>query len=371
MRTLILICLLCPVTAFAATYSSDHHDYRVDTVAQGMDHPWAMAFLPSGDTLITERAGQLRLLRDGQLLDKPVSGVPEVAVAGQGGLLDIELHPDFQQNRRIVLSYAHETRDGMTTRVAKAQYRNGALTNVTPIFTALPRSNTSRHFAGRMAFGDQGHLFVSVGDRGEMERAQDFDDNAGGVHRITMSGEAAPGNPYLDDPDVNDTFYTVGNRNIQGMTPHPETGVIWTHEHGPRGGDEVNIIRAGTNYGWPVITHGIGYSGLPISDKTHKEGMAQPLHFWDPSIAPSGMTFYNGDRFPDWQGDLFVGALKFQKVVRLRINDGEVTEEEDLLTDLNARIRAVRQGPDGALWVLTDSSNGKLLRMTPAQSGES
>ncbi|PAV27139.1 glucose dehydrogenase [Tamilnaduibacter salinus] len=370
MRALILIFLLFPLISPADTYSSRHHDYRVETIASGLDHPWAMTFLPNGDTLITERAGQLRILRDGRLLDDPVSGVPEVAVAGQGGLLDIELHPDFQNNRQIVLSYAHETWDGMTTRVAKARYESGALTDVTPIFTALPRSNTSRHFAGRMAFDAQENLYIAVGDRGEMERAQDLGDDAGGVHRITMAGEPAPNNPPLDDSDVNDTFYTVGNRNIQGMTRHPETGVIWTHEHGPRGGDEVNIIRAGTNYGWPVITHGIGYSGLPISDKTHKEGMAQPLHFWDPSIAPSGMTFYDGDRFPNWQGDLFVGALKFQKVVRLRIRDDAVIEEEDLLSDLNHRIRAVRQGPDEALWVLTDSSNGRVLRITPAQSDE-
>jgi glucose/arabinose dehydrogenase len=359
--------LVCVTGMASERFSSEEADFRLQTVAQNLEHPWSMAFLPGGSMLVTERAGRLRMIRDGALVDKPIGGLPELVVSGQGGLLDVLLHPDFEQNHTLFLSYAHGNREGMTTRVARAVLEGNQLTNVEVIFEALPRSGTSRHFAGRMEFDRQGNLYVAVGDRGEMNRAQDTGDDAGGVHRITTDGQPAPGNPFLNDSSVNDTFYTFGNRNIQGMTIHPETGEIWSHEHGPRGGDEINIIRAGTNYGWPEITYGIGYSGQPITMDTKKEGMAQPLHYWDPSIAPSGMAFYTGDLFPQWQGDLFVGALKMRKLVRLEIDNGKVTEEEDLLTDLGERIRDVRMGPDGALWLLTDSPRGKVYRMVPAQ----
>lgn len=362
----VLLAALIPALALAETFQSRYHDYQVETVVDGLEHPWSMVFLPDGDQLVTERAGRLRRIQQGTLVEEPVAGVPELVVAGQGGLLDILLHPDFADNRLLVLSYAHANRDGMTTRVAKARYENGRLNDVEVIFEALPRSNTSRHFAGRMAFDEDKSLYIAVGDRGEMDRAQDTGDDAGGVHRIALDGKPVPGNPWLDDPEVNDTFFTYGNRNIQGMVRHPRTGAIWSHEHGPRGGDEINILTRGTNYGWPEITYGIGYSGLPITDETHKPGMAQPLHYWDPSIAPSGMDFYFGERFPQWQGDLFVGALKARKLVRLRINDKlEVVQEEDLLTELDRRIRSVYEGPDGALWVLTDEPDGRVLRITP------
>lgn len=369
LRKFAALTLVCtPMAVTAQAFNSSDHQFRLDTVAEGLQHPWALAFLPNGDQLVTERAGRLRIIRNGELVEKPVSGVPDVVVAGQGGLLDIALHPDFSNNRVLMLSYAHQTSAGMTTRVARADYQDGQLSNVEVIFEAHPRSNTSRHFAGRMVFDEDQNLYVSVGDRGEMERAQVTDDDAGGVHRLAIDGSPAPDNPFLDDSSVQDTFYTYGNRNIQGMTVHPETGEIWSHEHGPRGGDEINIIRAGTNYGWPEITYGIGYSGLPITDKTEQNGMAQPLHYWDPSIAPSGMAFYTGDEFPAWQGDLFVGALKMQKLVRLSIENGKVTEEEDLLEDFGTRIRDVRMGPDGSLWLLTDDSNGKVIRLRPAES---
>jgi glucose/arabinose dehydrogenase len=254
----------------------------------------------------------------------------------------------------------------MTTRFARAEFDGEQLTDVEVIFEALPRSSTSRHFAGRMEFDTEGHLYVSVGDRGEKERAQKTDDDAGGVHRITVDGEPAPGNPFLNDGSVNDTFFTYGNRNIQGMTRHPDTGEIWTHEHGPRGGDEVNVIQGGNDYGWPKVTYGIAYSGFPITDKTTMDGVTDPLHYWDPSIAPSGMAFYTGDLFPDWRGDLFVGALKLQKLVRLRFDGHNLVEEEDLLLNLGERIRDVRMGPDGALWLLTDAGNGKVFRVVPA-----
>ncbi|MCG7201179.1 PQQ-dependent sugar dehydrogenase [Marinobacter pelagius] len=359
-----LIMLSMPAWA-ALTFSSDEADFQLEVVAEGLEHPWSLAFLPDGTQLVTERAGRLRMIRDGKLVSAPLAGVPELVVAGQGGLLDVLLHPDYESNQILFLSYAHRSREGMTTRVARARLDGMALTDVNVIFEALPRSNTTRHFAGRMEFDREGNLYVAVGDRGEMDRAQDLGDDAGGVHRITIDGKPVPNNPFMDQAGARDTFFTYGNRNIQGMTIHPETGDIWTHEHGPRGGDEINILSAGTNYGWPEITYGIDYSGLPITMHTEKEGMAQPLHYWDPSIAPSGMAFYTGERFPEWQGDLFVGALKMRKLVRLEIGDGDVTEEEDLLTDLGDRIRDVRMGPDGVLWLLTDSPEGKVYRIVP------
>jgi len=354
-----------PASLANERFSSDKADFRLETVATNLEHPWSLAFLPNGDQLVTERAGRLRVIRDGKLQREPISGLPELVAAGQGGLLDVILHPQFKENRLLFLSYAHRNQDGMTTRVARARFTGDALEDVEVIFEALPRSNTTRHFAGRLEFDRNGYLYVSVGDRGQKQRAQNLGDDAGGVHRITINGEPAPGNPFLDNPSANDTFFTYGNRNIQGMTIHPDTGEIWTHEHGPRGGDEINILEAGANYGWPKVTYGIGYSGLPISNKTTMEGVKDPLHFWDPSIAPSGMAFYNGELFPEWQGDLFVGALVMRKLVRLTIEDGDVVEIENLLTKLGERIRDVRMGPDGALWLLTDSPRGKVYRMVP------
>lgn len=360
--------LLVSISAHSKlTFSSSGPDIRLEMVAEGLEHPWSLAFLPDGSKLVTERAGRLRLIKDGKLQEEPIPGLPELVATGQGGLLDVILHPDFEQNRTLFLSYAHKRgRGGMTTRVARATFDGEQLVGTDVIFEALPRSRTSRHFAGRMEFDRQGYLYIAVGDRGEMDRAQDLADDAGGVHRLTRTGEPAPGNPFAQDGVANSTFFTFGNRNIQGMTRHPETGEIWTHEHGPRGGDEVNILHAGHNYGWPKVTYGIDYTGLSISDKTTMKGITDPLHYWDPSIAPSGMAFYTGDKFPQWQGDLFVGALKMRKLVRLRFDDKDVVQEEDLLTDLNERIRDVRMGPDGALWLLTDSSNGKVYRMLPA-----
>ncbi|WP_417521260.1 PQQ-dependent sugar dehydrogenase [Marinobacter sp.] len=362
-----LLLLWLPIVSTGQTFTSENTHFKLETVTTGLEHPWSLAFLPDGSVLVTERAGRLRVIQNGELLPQAVRGLPSLAVSGQGGLLDVLLHPDFQENRTLFLSYAHSSRKGMTTRVARAVIENGQLKEVVVIFEALPRSNTSRHFGGRMAFDASGYLYISVGDRGEMDRAQDTQDDAGGVHRITVNGKPASGNPGLDDKGTKDTLFTWGNRNIQGMTVHPESGDIWTHEHGPRGGDEINILTAGTNYGWPEITYGIGYSGLPITLDTAKEGMAQPLHYWDPSIAPSGMAFYTGSEFPEWQSNLFVGALKLRKLVRLEIENGRVTNEEDLLTNLKERIRDVRAGPDGELWLLTDSPEGKVYRIVPAQ----
>lgn len=357
---------VAPPTSADQAFRSDKADFRVETVAEGLEHPWGLAFLPDGSALVTEREGQLRHISNAGELSDPIPGLPELVVSGQGGLLDIVLHPDYQQNQTLFLSYAHRNGNGMTTRVAKATYDGERLTGTEVIFEALPRSSNGRHFAGRMVIDANRHLYIAVGDRGAMDRAQDTRDDAGGVHRLTLDGEPVSDNPFAGQSGKNDSFFTYGNRNIQGMALHPETGEVWSHEHGPRGGDEVNILRAGNNYGWPKVTYGIDYSGLPISSKTTMDGITDPLHYWDPSIAPSGMAFYSGDRFPAWQGDLFVGALKFQKLVRLSLDGETVTEEEDLLTDFGKRIRDVRMGPDGALWLLTDSGNGGVYRLVPA-----
>ena len=362
-----LFLLWLPLVAASQTFTSEDARFRLETVADGLEYPWSLAFLPNGSMLVTERAGRLRVIQNGELLPQAVQGLPTPVVSGQGGLFDIALHPNFKENRALFLSYAHRSSDGMTTRVARAIFEEGRLSDVTVIFEALPRSGTSRHFGGRMAFDASSHLYISVGDRGDMDRAQDTQDDAGGVHRITVNGAPAPGNPGLGDSGINSTLFTWGNRNIQGMTVHPITGEIWTHEHGPRGGDEINILKAGTNYGWPEITYGIDYTWLPITLDTKKEGMAQPLHYWDPSIAPSGMAFYTGSEFPQWQGNLFVGALKLRKLVRLEIENEQVVSEEDLLTTLEERIRDVRAGPDGTLWLLTDSPQGKVYRVVPVQ----
>lgn len=359
--TLLAVATAC--TAAPDIYHSDKASFRLESVASGLEHPWSLAFLPDGSLLVTERAGRLRLISNNELQAEPVEGVPDLVVSGQGGLLDVVLHPDFENNHLLFLSYAHENADGKTTRVSRALLEDGRLTNVQVIFEALPRSSPSHHFAGRMAFDQTGLLYIAVGDRGDRPRAQDANDDAGAVHRITIDGAPAPGNPFLQTPNHRPTLFSYGHRNIQGMTRHPHSGAIWTHEHGPRGGDEINILAPGTNYGWPAITYGIGYSGFAISDNTALPGMAQPLHYWDPSIAPSGMAFYTGTDVEAWQGDLFVGALKMQKLVRLRIEGNQVVEEEDLITEFGRRIRDVRMGPDGRLWLLTDESNGEVLRL--------
>ncbi len=372
MRTLKLaIAVFLASTALACVaapkvYQSDQAEFIVEPVVSGLENPWGIAFLPDGTQLVTERTGRLRVIRDGKLVETPVSGVPKVATAGQGGLLDITLHPGFSNNRRLFLSYVDRNSEGLATRVDQAEYRDGALTNRKTVFEAKPRSGTGRHFGGRMLISD-GYLYVSVGDRGERQRAQDTTDDAGGIHRITISGEVPEDNPFREQEGASPTLYTMGNRNVQGLAEGPRTGRIWSHEHGPQGGDEINIVRAGTNYGWPEITYGINYDGSPITDQTEKEGMAQPLHYWDPSIAPSGMTFYTGNDFPEWQGDLFVGALKMQKLVRLEIEDGRVTEEEDLIREFGQRIRTVTMGPDGHLWLLTDATEGQVVKIIPAQ----
>ncbi len=344
---------------------SEQATFELVTVASGLDHPWGMAFLPDGALLITERGGQLRLLRDGQL--EPIEGVPEVAASGQGGLLDIALHPGFASNRWIYLSYAGPGADGAATTVARARLGEGALEDLEVIFRAVPEIRSSKHFGSRLVFDRDGFLYVTAGERGQGARAQDLAQHPGSVLRLGDDGSVPEGNPFVGRADAQPEIFAYGHRNPQGMAVHPETGAIWTQEHGPRGGDEVNIERAGANYGWPVITYGIDYSGAPVGEGTHKEGMEQPVHYWVPSIAPSGMAFYEGDAFPEWQGDLFVGALKDQLLARLELDGERVVAEERLLEGEIGRIRDVETGPDGFLYLLTDESDGALYRLEPAE----
>lgn len=345
-------------------FESQLHDFRVITVVDGLDHPWALAFLPDGDILVTERSGRLRLVRDGKLDPNPIEGVPRVAARGQGGLLDVVLHPKFGENRWIYLSYAGSGEGGYGTEVARGRYIAGRLDDLEVIFVAKPKARGGRHFGSRLVFDNAGYLYITLGDRGYRPNGQDLSTHTGSIIRVRDDGSVPDDNPFASGrrPEI----YSYGHRNVQGAALHPDTGVLWAQEHGPQGGDELNIIEVGKNYGWPVITYGANYgSGTKIGEGTHKEGMEQPLWYWDPSIAPSGMTFYMGDKFPKWRTSVFVGALKFELLARLELDGNRVVSEERLLQNEFGRIRAVKEGPGGFLYLLTDESNGSLLRLVP------
>ena len=363
------LALLLAVTPFAPaqTIKTQEHALRVVRLVENLEHPWSLAFLPDGRMLVTERPGRLRIVKDGKLDPQPVAGVPQIAAVGQGGLLDVALHPRFAENGLVYLSYAARGEGGVGTEVARGKLVAGRLENVQAIFRMQPKSGGGRHFGSRLVFDRNGYLYVTLGDRGEQDRAQKPDDHAGSVIRLHDDGRVPKENPFVGRPGWKPEKYTLGNRNMQGAALHPQTGALWTHEHGPQGGDEVNVIHAGVNYGWPVITYGVEYViGTKIGEGTHKPGMAQPVHYWVPSIAPSGMAFYTGDRFPRWRGDLFVGALRDQMLVRLRLDGEKVVQEERMLKDVLGRIRDVRNGPDGYVYLLTDAPNGVLARLEPA-----
>ncbi|MCW2305797.1 PQQ-dependent sugar dehydrogenase [Rhodobium gokarnense] len=357
--------------AAAETFRTDDYTVDVSTVASGLEHPWSLAFLPDGTMLVTERPGRLRLVVDRTLVDAPVSGVPDVYASGQGGLLDVVPAPDFADSNLIFLSYAERGDGGAGTAVARARLvREGMsarLEDVEVIFRQQPKTTTSRHFGSRLVFAPDGMLFVTLGERGQRPLAQDLSTHNGKVVRIVPDGSVPDDNPFVGTAGARPEIWSYGHRNPQGAALNPETGELWTVAHGARGGDEVNIPKAGRNYGWPVISYGRHYSGQKIGVGTHKEGMEQPVYYWDPSIAPSGAAFYDGDLFPEWKGDLFVGALKFQLLSRLDVEDGRVASEERMFEGAFGRIRDVRSGPDGAIWLLTDEANGQLLRVAPAE----
>ena len=367
LRWLMLVFGLIAISSVQAqAIQSAEHPFRVATLVRGLEQPWGLAFLPDGRLLVTEKAGRLRFVANGKLEPKPIAGVPEVAVHGQGGLMDVAIHPRFAETGWIYLSYAARGADGVGTEVARGKLAGERLENVEVIFRQQPKGNTGRHFGSRLVFDRAGYLYISLGDRGEMERAQKPGDHAGSVIRLHDDGRVPADNPFVAKSGWKPEKFTIGNRNMQGAALHPQTGVLWTHEHGPQGGDEINVIRPGVNYGWPVITYGVEYGiGTKIGEGAAKPGMAQPIHYWVPSIAPSGMAFYTGTRFPRWKGDLFVGALRDQMLVRLKLEGEKVVHEERLLRNVLGRIRDVRDGPDGYLYLLTDAANGVLARLEP------
>jgi glucose/arabinose dehydrogenase len=366
MRLALLALVLLPALAAAQDIRSEEHAFRVVKLIEGLDHPWSVAFLPDGKMLVTERPGRLRVVSGGKLEPQPIAGVPEVVAQGQGGLFDIVLHPRFAENSLVYFSYNGRGPGGTGTELARAKLVGQRLENVQVLFRQDPKSRSGLHFGGRIVFDRQGFVYLTLGERGEMQRAQRADDHAGSVIRLHDDGRVPADNPFVGKAGWKPEKFDLGHRNQQGAALHPRTGVLWTHEHGPQGGDEVNVIRAGTNYGWPVITYGANYvTGTKIGEGTQKEGMAQPIHYWVPSIAPSGMAFYEGDRFPRWKGDLFVGALRDRMLVRLKLDGEKVVKEERMLQGVLGRIRDVRVGPDGLIYLLTDESPGVLARLEP------
>jgi aldose sugar dehydrogenase len=357
--------------AGAQVFHSSAGDLAVQTMARGLDHPWALAFLPDGRMLVTERLGRMRLIAKDGTLSPPLGGVPKVFASGQGGLLDLALDRGFAQNHTVYFCYA-EPMDGRgRTVLARARLLDEGtprLDAVQVIFRQAGPLSSGNHFGCRIVQTADDNLFLTTGDHfTTRDQAQNLGDDLGKIIRIRPDGSAPPDNPFVGRAGAKPEIWSYGHRNAQGLVLDPATGKLWEHEHGPRGGDEVNIIERGKNYGWPVIGYGIDYSGAKIHESTHKPGMEQPLKYWVPSIAPSGMTFYTGDLFAAWRGSLFLGALVSQVLVRLEIDGDKVVKEERLLQQLRERIRDVRQGPDGALWLATDNSSGRILRLAPAK----
>jgi glucose/arabinose dehydrogenase len=357
-----------PFPAAAQTIETIHQKIRVVPHVR-LDTPWSIAFLPNGDMLVTEKAGRLRIVKNGTLAPQPISGTPQVLATGQGGLLEVLPHPRFNDNRWIYLTYSKSGPQGNTTALARGKLDAGgtALTEVKDIFVADAWSMGPIHFGSKLAWGRDNMLYMTIGERNERDRAQRLTDHAGKILRLTEEGAAAPGNPFMGRADAKPEIYTYGNRNLQGLAVHPDTGALWETEHGPQGGDELNLIQPGKNYGWPTITFGREYSGEVIAAQPAREGMEQPVIFWAPSIGLSGMAFYTGDRLPGWKGNLFLGGLSGQYLQRVVFNDRGVHGREPIIPDLRLRIRDVRQGPDGLLYLAVDSPQGGILRIEPAE----
>ena len=355
-----------PASMAAESYQSQAGSISVVTVADGLEHPWGLALLPDGGMLVTERPGRLRLVAQDGRLSEPLAGVPEVYENGQGGLLDVALDTDFAANQLVYLSYAEPGGEGGGTAVARGRLADGRLEQVEVIFRQQPKLDSGHHFGSRLVFLKDGTLIVTLGDRNRREYIPDMKAQIGKLVRINRDGTIPKDNPFVGNGAYSPDIYSLGHRNVQGATLNPATGELWTAEHGARGGDEINIPKAGRNYGWPIISYGREYSGGKIGEGTSKPGLEQPVYYWDPSIAPAGMTFYTGDKFPAWRGNLFVGALKFQLLVRLEVEGNRIVKEERLLEDMGDRIRDVVQGPDGYLYLLTDESDGRILRIEPA-----
>jgi glucose/arabinose dehydrogenase len=366
------ICLaltIAPLSVAAQPFSTQAMQLNVDTVAKGLEHPWSVAFLPDGRMLVTERPGRLNLVDSrGKLMR--IAGLPAIAAGGQGGLLDVALAPDFATSRRIVFSFTEPRGQANGTSVAVARLSANAerIDDVKVIFRQEPSYANAMHFGGRLVFARDGTLFITLGERfALMDQAQNLSNHLGKIVRINLDGSVPRDNPFVGQSDKKPEIWSYGHRNVQAAAIHPQTGALWTVEHGAKGGDEINIPQAGKNYGWPVIAYGKHYSGAKIGLGTAAQGMEQPIYVWDPSIAPSGMAFVTSDRYPQWKGQLLVGALAGEIVSRLTLDGARIATEERMLNNLQERIRDVRQAPDGFIYLLTDSPQGRLLRLNPVR----
>ncbi|MEC8849506.1 MAG: PQQ-dependent sugar dehydrogenase [Pseudomonadota bacterium] len=360
-RALLLATSLLAVPAEAAS------GIKVETVAEGLSFPWAMAFLPDGSALITERSGNLRVWRDGALAPTPIAGVPQAYVARQGGLFDVLPARDFEKSGHVYLSMAHGTAEANTTRVIRGRYTGSALEDIEVIFDAAPTRNTAVHYGGRMAWLPDGTLVLSLGDGYDFRyEAQDPANHLGTIVRITPDGAVPDDNPFVGEADKAPEVYSYGHRSVQGLAYDATRKTLWAHEHGPRGGDELNRIKPGKNYGWPVATFGVEYAGTQITPHTSRPDMEDPVLHWTPSIAPSGLAVYDADLFAQWKGSLLITALAHRMLVRVSFDDDGQPRQERLLADRKARLRSVTVGPDGAVYVLTDAADGAVLKLTPA-----
>lgn len=362
-------------TVQAQTFSTPEHDYRISTFVDGLVQPWSMTWLPNGDMLVTERPGRLRVVSSGELQPEPVSGVPEVYYQGQGGLFDVVLHPDFESNNLVYLVYSKPIGGNSATAVARGTYADGQLNDVEDVFIA--KASGRSHYGGRLVFDNDGYMFITAGDRqapprGNLEEhaAQDLSNHEGVVVRLHDDGSVPDDNPFVDQAGALPEIWSYGHRNPQGLAIHPVTGDLWENEHGPQGGDELNRIEPGRNYGWPVIGYGVNYGGSPIHDSTSQQGMAQPAHYWVPSIATSGLMIYTGDQFPGWQGNIFVGGMVGEQLAKLSMGeDGMSVTGETTMVQNMGRIRDVRQGPNGYIYLAIDDRRGgsetPILRLEP------
>ncbi len=369
---IILMCMSCHLAWAQDKQQLIHSEkqfFRIVPLLAGLENPWSIAFLPDGRMLVTERAGRLRLVsQDFKLDPTPIEGLPEVIANGQGGLFDVVLHPQHAQNGWIYWAYNAPGAGGWGTALARGKLQGQRMTEVQVLFSMQPKTRSAHHFGGRIVFDAAGMVYLTLGDRGDKDRAQKLNDHAGSVIRLHDDGRVPNDNPFVKRAGAFPEKWTLGHRNMQGAAINPQTGELWTHEHGPQGGDEVNVIRPGLNYGWPVVTYGVNYGvGTKIGEGQFKPGMVQPLQVWIPSIAPSGMAFVSGSQFPQWQGSLLVGALRGQMLVRLTLEGDKVLSEERLFQGRPGRIRDVRMGPDGLVYLLTDDPQGALLRLEPAK----
>lgn len=355
-------CLGATVFAFFLQACYAEEGYDVETVVEGITVPWGMVWLPDGDMLVSDRSGKLYRVRDGKIANM-VKGVPEVHVNGQGGLLDLELHPDYEQNGWLYITYSSPEGEGSgsNTALMRAKLQGDELVEKEVLYKAGPNSRRGQHYGSRIEFDDEGHVYFSVGDRGARdENPQDPSRDGGKIYRLNDDGQVPDDNPFVGREDAIPAIYSLGHRNPQGMARNPESGAIWVHEHGPRGGDEVNIVKAGENYGWPLLSYGINYNGTKFAQGTEREGYESPVWYWDPSIAPSGMTFVTSDKYPEWRGDLLVGSLKFRYLVLADVEGDKIVDTKILFEDIG-RVRNVERGPDGFIYVATEGDGIKRL----------